>query len=641
VIADILWFTALFAATLWIISQLMGSSPAIWEDTLIENLFISDCLVNNRCTAVGAGATVGIFHSATYLHFRSMLNWLGVDADGTYRLFLAMNAFGVVLVALAARRLGGRVASAIAAVIMVASIGIPTQLNVISDVAPVPFLGAVFLLVAVAATARPSLGMTAVLGTVGGVMVNVYATGMLCGVSALWTALLIPERRRAHAAVAVASFAGSTFLLSPLTWIVNARILLSRPVGNAQSMAQHHLFAMPMVWLTTLAILIWAAAAVSRRPGMRRRLDVPAALFIPLFVPLVLGTWTGKLDPQGKYFSHVIGGVAVGVAGGVALVGRGLWRWVTLRVPWFVGPAGTRAGFEGVVLCVTLALIATGRITYSPTNDVINFPVFTYRDVASAARVLGRERGWSWFRAHLNVRTPDEIVRRATLRWAGGWPESGQTDTLERAYLLKVPRHMVPQPRPANVVIAASTPRDVTLLTFACSWIDWRSFRACVRRDGSAEETCTQSGITAARDGHLDYQAGIPGMPNPGGNMFVRQTMTLHLPLHPTDRCPETWVHMPQLFRLCPGRIVAVDGGTSQIEADGQWARLSLHGAPGAAPPRELSIAWDLGGPQCWNEYRGYPPFFVEGDPQSVTFMMEAFDRQTGRLTGPRSRAAR
>jgi hypothetical protein len=635
VVADAAWLTALFFATRWILGQTMGSSPTIWEDTLIENLFVNDCLFHNRCTAVGAGATVGIFHSATYLHFRSMLQWLGQDADATYRLFVALNAVGVVLVALTARRLAGRVAGAVAAVVMVASIGIPTQLNVISDVAFVPFLGAVFLLVAAAAVARPSLLLTGALGAVGGVMVNGYATGMLCGASALWIALLTPApRRRTHAAVAVGSFAASTFLLSPMTWIVNAHILLSRPVGNAQHMSRPQLFAIPMAVVTAAAIGLWAFSIATRRTGLRRRLDVPAALFVPLFVPLALGTWVGRLDPQGKYFSHVIGAVAVAVGVGVSSAGAALWRRLVARLPRLAAPPAVGRALEAVVVVAAVAMIYRGGITYSPLNNVINFPVFKYSDLTAAERVIGRDHHWSWYRAFLNVRTPDELVRRAVVRWAGGWPEAGPVDALERAYLLKVPRHMIPRPMPANVTVAAATPADMTLVAFTCSWIDWREFTACVRVPGEPE-TCTATGIPRARDGHLDYQSGIPGMPNPGGYMAARQTLTLRFPLHPTAQCPETWVHMPQLSRLCPGRIVSVDGATSRLESDGRWVRLRLDEAPGAAPPRELAVSWDLGGPQCWNEFRGYPPFFLEGDPRTVAFVMETFDRQTGRLSRP------
>src|SRR5207237_720520 len=162
---------------------------------------------HNRCTGLGVGATAGIFHSAGYLHGRVLLQWLGCDADGTYVVLLAINALGVALVALAARRLEGRAAAALAALLMIASLGVAT-------------------------------------------------------------------------------------------WIVDAGIFLSQlstgTVGNGRAVEPHSVLALPMARLTAVATLAWAAAA-ALRPSLRRRLDVPAAVFLPLFAPLALGSWVGLL----------------------------------------------------------------------------------------------------------------------------------------------------------------------------------------------------------------------------------------------------------------------------------------------------------------------------------------------------------
>lgn len=634
IIPDIPWLVALFTAALWTICRTMGTSPAVWEDTLIENLHLDDCLVHNRCTAVGVGATVGIFHSAGYLHFRSLLGWIGLDADGTYLTFLAMNALGVALVALAARRLGGRLAGALAALVMVASIGVPTQLNVITDLAPVPFLGAVFLLLALATTVRPSLGLTAVLGAVSGVMVNVYATGFLCGVSGVWIALLMPRRRWAHAAVSAASFSVTAFALSPLTWIVDARILLHQhTVGNGQTIDRHLLSHIPMARWTALAALAWGMSVVAAalgRPSLRRRLDVPAAIFLPLFAALVLGTSTGRLDPQDKYFAHVIGAVAV--TGAVFFVEpvQAAWRWVVRRHPRLATGAPVLVALGWLAPFVAALVITAGDVSRAAQFGFIRFPTFTFRDLKSVAHVLGHERGWSWSRAAVNLRTQDEAVRRAAFRWATGWPETGAENNLERAYLLKVPTSMLPRPMPASVVTVTATRSDTTLLAFTCSWIDWRSFRVCVKTADRAEETCTRSGLPVARNGHMDYTVGVPGMPIMDPSHPARQTMTLHLPLTMTRECPETWIQMPRMPLLCPGRIMHVEGGAAEIEDNGRAVRLRSNDPSGEDAPREVAITWELGGPECWNQYRGYPPFFVEGDPRSVAFLTRILEQQMG-----------
>ena len=633
-VSDGVWMTAVALAAYVIFGRTMGTSPTAWSDTLIENFHITNCLVRNACTGVGVGATVGIFHSAGYLHWRTLLEGLGVHADGTYHTLLALNAVGVALTALVARRLAGPVAGALAALGMVMMVGIPTQLNVITDLAPMPFLGAVYLLLAHTSVARPALWRTALLGGVAGVLANVYATGLLCGLSGVWIALLLPARRRAHLAVAVASFACATFLLSPFTWLVDAQIFFSRPLGNGQSVVQNSLFHSHLARMTGLAAGVCALAVLASVlgfPWLRRKLDVPLALLLPLFAPLAVGSWLGKLDPQPKYCAHVLGAVAVTLAvalvGPVRVVWRAGWRRVTTRLPRLAPMAHLGTVLEGLTPWVAAGLIATGRVSEVQTEPVGNSFV-TFDDLASVARVLTHARGWSLAQAALNLKAPDDIVRRAAYRWTRGWRPTGGEDRLERAYLLKLPAPLVSRPLPPNVVEAASSPLDATLLVFTCSWIDWRAFRVCSRAAGSPKEHCTPSGLPTVDNVQSDNVAGVAGMPPADGRSTARLALTLHLPLHPSPQCPEEWIYMPRLPIFCPGRITGVDGSTSPIEEDGQWARLAFHPADGQRPPRDLAITWDVGGPACWRQFRGYPPFFVEGDPQGVSFLANILAHQ-------------
>jgi len=623
---DLPWLAVLFVATFWNVVRQMGTSPTIWIDTLFENQFIDDCLVRNQCTIVGPGATIGIFHSAGYLHWRALIEWLGFNADGTYRWLLTMNVLGVVLVALAARRLAGPAAAAIAAVVMVPALGVPTQLNVISDVAPVPFLGAVFLLAAVTTKARPSLGMTALLGMVAGVMANVYATGLLCGLSAVWVALLIPQRRWTHALVAAAAFALTTFVIAPATWLIDAGVVLSGGgMGNANA-SPRPLRDLPFVPIAALAAGAWAVATIARS-RLRRHLDVPAAVFLPLFIPLVALTWIGRLDPQDKYLSHVIGAVAVGIAVPIVVVPQQVWGWAVRLAPPLARLSFVGAAVAGCAPYVAAACIAYFSLSQHPNpSPPSTLADLKFHDLVSAQRVLVNQRGWGWSTASRDLRAADEIVRLAALYWVSGWPQSGEPGDLQRAYLLKPERSLVPQPPPANVVAVRTTGSYATLLVFASSWIDWGSFRVCVTRAGEADSTCTQSGLPMAP--HEGWSVRLPGMPIVDAAHLARQTMRLHLPLRARAQAPEEWIYMPRLPLVCSGRIVSVDGGTAGIEESGRWARLRYEPAAAGPTPRELVLEWELGGPGCSNQYRGYPPFFIEGDPASVTLVIDLLKDQ-------------
>jgi len=189
---------------------------------------------------------------------------------------------------------------------------------------------------------------------------------------------------------------------------------------------------------------------------------------------------------------------------------------------------------------------------------------------------------------------------------------------LKRAWLVKVAPTDVPEPAPEGLLTVASNKTGATLVALGCSWIDWRSFRACTRLEGRTEETCTETGIPVYTDGAMDYVVGVPGLPRPELNGVARQALTLRIPLHPTAECPDVEVVMLRHPQICPGRVVAVDGATSAIEDDGR--RVDLHYDPSAPEraPRELAVEWDIGTPTCWNDYRGYPPFFLEGESKTV-----------------------
>ena len=616
----------------------MGTSPTIWEDTLIENLYVRDCLVDNHCTAVGAGATVGIFHSAGYLHWRSLLHAVGLHANGTFLTFHVLNALGVGLVAVAARRIAGPVAAALAVLIMVAGNGVPTQLNVISDVAPVPFLGAVFLLLAQTATARPTRATTVALGLLCGVMLNFYATGLLCGVSAVIVTLRFPKDRWKHTALVMAAFVVSTFVLSPLTWLVDLRIVLTRHIGHSPGMMNRlPLLEIPLAALSALALLLWGVSALW--PPLRRRLDVVAAVILPLFVPVLAGYLRGSLDVQDKYFAHVVAAIAVGVGAGAMLPLNAAARWALGRLE--TRFPSRKAGIDRFSAMVrrsqALALPLAALLVFAGFNepaDTIEHLSYSYADVLSTARYLARARGWTSGQAQLGLLTPDELARRAAIRWATGWRASGTTSGLEHAYMLKMPVSdvLMQLPTGAEVVRRAADGRTVVVST--CSWIDWTAFRACTRR-GDAPETCMDTALPIRNDGHQDYSEGIPGMPNPDGRDLSRQTLTLHFPLHPRPECPVTRVVMPRLPLLCPGVIASVDGVPATIEDSGRRVLLRYDTRPGAPQPRELAISWELGVPACWNQFRGHPPFVIEGDPDAVPFIERMIDPGPGAAEGP------
>jgi hypothetical protein len=602
------WLAALAAASCWALFRMNGASPSVWVDTLVDNDLIRHCVEEDRCTTVGVGATVGIHHTVGYLNFRALQDWLGFDANHAHISLLTMNAFGAVLVALVARRLGGLLCAAIAAVLYVGSVtGNVMQTHVVSDVAPMPFLGCAFLMVCSAAPSRPGYGGALSMGLVGAITANCYASGFTCGVSAVAIALLAPERPVRQALVAAATFIGVAFFIAPGTFIVDAQVLISGQHLGSGQVGGRSLSGVPIMWLGSLAAATWLGSA-RFAPALRRALDVPFAVFAPVYVPFVLGSLFGVLEPQDKYFCNAAGAIAVAVAVGCV----GAWRAVWPRPP---ERRSERFAPHGAVL--VLGLLGLW--------DIRDARILDFNDMSAAVRVLASERGWAWTTAFRNLRTTDDMVRQSTLRWARGWgprdasgPGSQGED--EVAYLFKAPKASLPAHLPPNVTRLAERNQYASLLAVGCSWIDWRDFIACDAEPDGSGERCLQTGFPTRYEPRLDV--GLPGMPVPDARKDrPLRRLRLRIPLHARAACPQTMVHMPMRAFACPGRIVSVDGGSAEVERDQRTARLARDPETGRAAT-QLVLEWQLGGPSCSMQYRGYPPYFLDGDPEIVQLVM-------------------
>lgn len=82
---------------------------------------------------------------------------------------------------------------------------------------------------------------------------------------------------------------------------------------------------------------------------------------------------------------------------------------------------------------------------------------------------------------------------------------------------------------------------------------------------------------------------------------------------------------MPAVLFVCPGRVVGAEGVLADIAPDGSAAHLRRKEG---STRGEVALRWELGVPGCSTEYRGYPPFFVEGNPASVQLVSSLLKRR-------------
>jgi hypothetical protein len=259
----------------------------------------------------------------------------------------------------------------------------------------------------------------------------------------------------------------------------------------------------------------------------------------------------------------------------------------------------------------------------------------TVSDVAALVRVLRDEQGWDRARIIERTKTPYGIAFVSGLQQALGPVHAAPppaADSASVALLLTIDGERLPDPLPASWRTLRRTAEAATVLVLTHSRIDWHSLLICVEpADGSARH-CEESGWNPqAMGGAL-----LPHMPAGGA---WRGTLELWLPLRPEG--PETHVAMPHTLLVCGGRIVSASDRTIAVAPSQRFAVIAAS-AGEKTEPSVLKLAWDVGAPECdLLAYDGLPPFFVEGDPDTVRLLAAVLSEQaTRREAGEAQRAS-
>jgi hypothetical protein len=610
---------ALFLASLVVIHGWSGDSPALWLDTLNDQREVRRCVLDGSCSLVGQGASIpGLFVAGGWLHARALLFRLGLGLDGVHLLIQGLDALGVALVALAGYRLGGRLLGALAAFVLVGALGeLAATRPALYNTSPLAFLGAVLLLACVAAVERPGLVPSVVTALLAAVMADIHACCAAAGVTVVWVALLPAAsrplgRRVLQAAVAAAVFAAAAFALAPLMWVENVRFAWHGGSGGAHAPVSFAavasvFYADEIARYAAFGVGAWLLAIAARRASLRRALDVPAALAVPLLVAFFLALRHGLDDSGGKYLAHIKPAAALGVAAPLAALATALVTALVARIPALRRSEPWAARLTPWLSA--LAILVTTR--HGIGRDPRRFVLFSMRDVDAFARVLRDERGWSRARVLRRVKAAEQsvvllgLLDESAVAWRDGRDDD---DDFTEATLLHLDVAELPDPLPQNWTVARRSAARAAVIVFTRSWLDWQHFELCA--EGAGERRCVHD---------ADVQRGSTAQSSPDGGQMV-----LRVPLRPASAsAPEapSYLFMPRVLELCGGRVAALSGAGSRIEADGRHAVLT--GGPG-----ELSLIWELKSPECPAYFAGLQtPFFVEAD-QATAAALEAVMRR-------------
>lgn len=617
----------------WIANFLrVGASPLLWQDTLNDQRLVRLCLDHGHCSFAGAPVSFGhLWQGSTWHQLLTLFDWLGLDVSGVHLVMLVLDSAMLVLVAVAATRLAGRLAGLVA---MVAALlladGTDQFTYMLWNFRPLAFLAASALVLSLAGASSGRLRLVLLAAATAAVSTNVHMVSGVIVALPLAAALLADGgisrgRRLATGAATLGVFLAAVFLTSPAAWWHNLQVLFQggwAPSGTATGSGGASVVAHPLVLAALTACALAAVTWVLAGPATRRGLVVLLAGFLPLLVVFIAAQSSSGINRTDRYLVPLLpaAATAIGAGCGVA-VGRLTDK--ARRAQLVRKARGSMPWAAAALVCLLPA----------PGAEYAGFPLPTFREAGEVLALLRDDLGWDRSTAFRALKGPDDYllletmhVTRIAMASEGTVPPRHRHT---RAYALKVRSEDVPASHP-DVEVIGTDGEFSTVVVTTRAWLDWSHFQACTR--GAGADTCLATGLDLPDRSVMKPIFAVRRMPDAG--RILDQELVLRVPLHPPQGGPgdgsqRQRIRMPRVLDVCAGRVVEVPGEASRILDGGRAAELVLDGS--ADPPGEVVLSFRLGSPDCpRHTYRGFPPFLVEADPATMRLlasMLAPFER--------------
>jgi hypothetical protein len=589
-----------------------ATSLLVWADTVYDQSHVDRCLGENLCTLMGTQTSVrGFFHAVAWLDLRTLLQWLGVGPAGLLWFVQVTNALAATIVFQLASQLGGRMAGAAAAAVLVFGISLGFPLDGVHNLSCLPFLGAVLTVACTAVVNAPGIGTVVLAALVAGVMANVHIICALTGVSVACSALAARRRRLLLAAVAVGVFSVAMIGFAPPSWQQNLLAALGqRP--DAPITATPTWPTMEVTWWTLLALAMWTGSLVTRAPAWTayRRASIGAlAVIVPTLTVVLIAPAFGFYT-EAKYLVPVHAACAIAAGLAIGRAGQALLlRW----------PVTSRAFELASPFVVALAIAGGAGLTVGYTELAL-----TVDDLTAAAHLLRAEQRWDdrhmvrAFSAPARANTLTGLLQQQP---TGEVPPRSETDVAhETATLIRVTDAELPDPPPPSWHVLRRSAGDATVLVLSRAQLDWRRFELCIPGPDDAAHRCdpvTWDGF----DPRHDAVNALPHMPPAG----VRWTgaFRLRVPVLTHAGAGAGAIFMPR-GSVCGGRIASLRGIAGTISDD--LRRVTFAASRSHLASGYLELEWSIGSPECDpSRYDGLPPFVIEGQATDVDRLERLF----------------
>jgi hypothetical protein len=479
-------------------------------DTNGENSYIKLCLEHGACRYYGGPLSLGpLVTGASWSVLKTFLVWAGVYLDRLHFFLLALDAAGLVMVAVSGSILGGRLLG-IAAMAAVFGMSQP-HADMVVNLRFTFFPSCVLLALCISAAARNSLPLLLCASAAASVTVNSYLPSLTAALAPPLCALFVREDRRVRTfLVTGAASIVSLFILAPGLWISYAWLGLTGDLFQSGMFAgQNPDFRLSFITKCCVGGGAAALAAFLLRPpgdAFKRSSLALAAILVPGIAVYLAVASRISHTLNDTYIKHIL------PAAGASLAALGWVVWYRLHRLWLRIFGARKLVPDAVLTIISVTVRAAGICAaflamvfwlQTPGRERLNPDAFTNSDMEKVRGLLQDKYRWSMAMVYRHLRglRADDIIYHLLLTTRKPAPEDPRLSAGIDVLVFKTDRErlpeMIPQGwhvfRPDRWTQKGLLNRDLVVIPYRTR-IQWDSFLVC-DASGAAGGGCRESGL--------------------------------------------------------------------------------------------------------------------------------------------------
>ena len=617
----------LFFAGFIMLWRFAGLSPVIGQDTLEDQKWVSRCIDQDLCPAVGLGTSLGtIQQGVDWIYMRIGLEWLGISINGVHRGLLIATSLAFVLLAMFGARIGGPfigIGSALLFAYLILSNRsyVPHVLN---NTQFVPFMATLFTLTGILSVTSRKFIPLLLFAILGALLTDLHLCHVAAIFSVLWIALSDNKKSLRKILLILLIYEIVLFSFSFGTWQQFFKHFITDSSNSIHVLKNTDFnFSQLETWGWSAVIMLIVARFFVKKKKLIPILYALLGMLMPFLIVFRLGNLLAGAQTDDKYILVITPTIALSLFISTQIIFNSLSthfaRSFNLKkLSLFTQKAAFVLPW---LLLITTMLLPFSSVDSIMKKDEEHLPGITISDINSIHDYIVRQKKWSIDDIYSGIKGPldFEIIQYFSWFFTNDFSKKSLADkSLIKPNLLILKAH----PKIYQKLKIFITDKwniikqsdGILLLGNISTWLDWGNFQICINKKNQMK--CHSTGL---KKSFLGSKESVTFQYFPMVAKYTKHNkmnLILKIPVILPGNGESRVIFMPYIPRRCRGIIKKIKGPVQfNISPDKRYAELKSIRKGKAI----LELQWTLGGTDCrgWC-YGGFIPFFLESDPASA-----------------------